>query len=251
MRGFRLQRGSVLRRPRAPAAGAAMPHHHAPSAGQRTRAMQRRRAGRAQAEVALARRHHPHRDVAAEVHAASGRAGAPASAAPDPIPWSAGAQRQADGAGGAGGAASDSRRVGAHCQPVRLRESRRFTRTTNRTTTRFQARRRARYGPAAAQRALGQAEKAQWTTPERARPCPAGAKTCGENRPFEKPVHQLVVFRNAVVGGDQRKQRRQAQANRRIDPVAVVLPTAAAARREAPQWTRRRRSFYPRPRPCA
>ncbi len=54
--------------------------------------------------------------------AASGRAGAPASAAPDPIPWSAGAQRQAEGAGGAGGAASDSRRVGAHCQPVRLRE---------------------------------------------------------------------------------------------------------------------------------
>ncbi len=47
--GFSLHAAGALRRRRAPAAGAALPLHHASSAGQRTRAMQRRRAGRAQA----------------------------------------------------------------------------------------------------------------------------------------------------------------------------------------------------------
>ena len=56
-------------------AGATLPLHHAPGVGQRTRAMQWRRSGRAQAQDCLARRHHAYRDVAAEVHAAARGAG--------------------------------------------------------------------------------------------------------------------------------------------------------------------------------
>ena len=102
-----------------------------PAQDRRTRAVQQRRTGRAQAEDCVARRHHAHRDVATGVHAAAGRAGAPAAAAPDPIgvrvtslrevsglplrePWGAGAECQAAGAGGAAGARAGHRRVGAH-----------------------------------------------------------------------------------------------------------------------------------------
>ena len=64
---------TVGRRP--PGAGTTVPLHHAPGPGQRARANQRRRASRAQAQEPLARRHHPPRDVAAGVHAATGGAG--------------------------------------------------------------------------------------------------------------------------------------------------------------------------------
>jgi len=47
-------RGRALRCPRAPAARAAMPDHHAPSTGQRARADQQRRAGGAQTQNHLA-----------------------------------------------------------------------------------------------------------------------------------------------------------------------------------------------------
>ena len=109
-----------------------------PAQDRRTRAVQQRRTGRAQAEDCVARRHHAHRDVATGVHAAAGRAGAPAAAAPDPIgvrvtslrevsglplrePWGAGTQRQAAGAGGAGRTRRGRWRVGANGDRVRLR----------------------------------------------------------------------------------------------------------------------------------
>ena len=81
--------------------------------GQRARAMQRCRAGGAQAQDALARRHHTHRDVAAGVHAAPGGAGTPAPVAPDPIPRGAGAERLAAGDGGASGPRRAHQHVGA------------------------------------------------------------------------------------------------------------------------------------------
>ena len=73
--GLQPARGRALRRRRAPAAGTTVPDHHPTSAGQRARADQQRRAGRAQTRDRLARRHHPHRDGAAGVHAAPGGAG--------------------------------------------------------------------------------------------------------------------------------------------------------------------------------
>ena len=111
---------------RPPGAGATVPLHHPPGAGQRARTDQRRRAGGAQAQDSLARRHHAPGDVAAGVHAAAGSAGATAEAAPDPLPRRAGAQRQAARAGGAARAPSRPRRP--HNPP----SARRTVRTTAR-----------------------------------------------------------------------------------------------------------------------
>ena len=58
-----------------------VPHHHPPSTCQRTGAVQRCWASRADAEDALARRHHAPGDVAAGVHAATRRPGAEAALA--------------------------------------------------------------------------------------------------------------------------------------------------------------------------
>ena len=68
-----------------PGAGAMVPLHHPPGPGQRTRANQGRRTSGAQAQDALARRHHAPADVAALVHAAAGRAGTAAAPAPDSV----------------------------------------------------------------------------------------------------------------------------------------------------------------------
>lgn len=98
--------------------GTTMPLHHPPGSGRRARTNQRCRANRAQAQVPLARRHHPPGDVAAGVHAAAGIVDASPATARDPFgvrvpslrevsgpplrePWCAGSQRQAGRAGGA------------------------------------------------------------------------------------------------------------------------------------------------------
>jgi hypothetical protein len=88
--GFSLHAAVRCGSRRPPGAGATVPLHHPPGAGQRARADQRRRAGGAQAQDPLARRHHAPGDVAAGVHAAAGRAGAQAEAAPDSLPRRAG-----------------------------------------------------------------------------------------------------------------------------------------------------------------
>ena len=144
----------------APTAGATAPLHHAPGPGQRTCAVQQRRGGRAQAQGRVARRHHPHRDVAAGVQAAAGSAGATApcrarrASGPPPrqaqtvhrtvcirarrlhlirLPWGAGAVLDPWGevarAGGAGRAGAGQRRIGAgatgpgcaHHRPAHMR----------------------------------------------------------------------------------------------------------------------------------
>ena len=114
-------RRGALRRRRSPGAGATVPLHHTPGAGQRTRTNQRRWPGRAEAEDTLARRHHPPGDVAAGVHAAVGGAGAQAAAAPDPLPRRAGTERQVARAGGAAGGAARGRGARAGCATRRLR----------------------------------------------------------------------------------------------------------------------------------
>jgi hypothetical protein len=67
-----------------------VPVHHAPSAGQRTGAVQRGRPSGADAKDTLARRYHALGDVAAGVHAATGGAGATPATAPDPVSWGTG-----------------------------------------------------------------------------------------------------------------------------------------------------------------
>ena len=57
------------------AAGAVVPRHHPPRSVGRTGAAQRRRSGGAEAQDALARRHHASGDEPAGVHAAAGRQG--------------------------------------------------------------------------------------------------------------------------------------------------------------------------------
>ena len=113
-RGQAASGSRALWRRRPPGARATVPLHHAPRFGQRARANQRCRASGAQAQDRLARRHHPPGDVATGVHSAAGCAGAQTEAAPDPLPWSAGAQRQAARAGGAPGARAGRRQIGAH-----------------------------------------------------------------------------------------------------------------------------------------
>jgi hypothetical protein len=98
-------RGRAGRSARAQAAGAAVPLHHPAGAGRRESAAQRRRPGGTQAQDTMARRHHAPGDEPAGVPAAAGGAGAPAQAAPDPLPWGAGLDCQAALAGGAAGAA--------------------------------------------------------------------------------------------------------------------------------------------------
>ncbi len=115
--GFSLHACRALRRRRPAGAGATVPLYHPSGTGQRARANQRRRAGGAEAQDSLARRHHAPGDIAAGVHAAAGGAGATPAAAPDPL-WCprnfaarsertpasrarrAGTQRQAARAGG-------------------------------------------------------------------------------------------------------------------------------------------------------
>ena len=80
--GFQPARGGALRRRQSQAARTAVALHHSPSAGQRTRAMQRRWTGGAQAQDRVARRQHSPRDVAGGSHAAVGCAGAAGKAAP-------------------------------------------------------------------------------------------------------------------------------------------------------------------------
>jgi hypothetical protein len=75
------------------AAGAVVPLHHPPRSVGRTGAAQRRRAGGAEAQDALARRHHASGDEPAGVHAAAGRVGAAAEVAPDQVPRSIGPER--------------------------------------------------------------------------------------------------------------------------------------------------------------
>ena len=80
----------------------------------------------AQAQDPLARRHHAPGDVAAGVHAAAGSPGAATAAAPDPLPWRAGPQRQAARAGGAASARAAG--AGSASPP----SARRTVRTTGR-----------------------------------------------------------------------------------------------------------------------
>jgi len=75
----------------------------------------RRAGGGAQAQDPVSRRHHAPGDVAAGVHAAAGSAGTKATAAPDPLPWCTGIQRQAARAGGAASARA-CRSGGAACR---------------------------------------------------------------------------------------------------------------------------------------
>ena len=75
------------------AAGAVVPRDHPPRSVGRTGAAQRRRAGGAEAQDALARRHHASGDEPAGVHAAAGRVGAAAEVAPDQVPRSIGPER--------------------------------------------------------------------------------------------------------------------------------------------------------------
>ena len=71
-----------------------MPLYHPTCHCQRMAQAQSRRAARAATEQCLARRHHPHRDVAAAIHAAPGRAGTAPALAPDRLPSGARSQCQ-------------------------------------------------------------------------------------------------------------------------------------------------------------
>ena len=81
--------------------GTSVPLHHATGAFRRAGADQCRRTGGAEAQDAVARRHHAPRHVAAGVHAAAGGAGAATPAAPDPLSRGAGPEREAAASGGA------------------------------------------------------------------------------------------------------------------------------------------------------
>ena len=78
-----------------------MPLYHPPGDLQRALECQPRRADRAEAQDGVARRHQPPRDDADGIHAASGRAGTAAAAAPDPFSWGAGTECEAAKGGGA------------------------------------------------------------------------------------------------------------------------------------------------------
>jgi hypothetical protein len=82
------------------AAGAAVPLHHVAGSVRRAGAPQRRRAGGAQAQDGMARRHRALGRVADGVHATTGRACSEAPAALGQATWRAGAERQAAGDGG-------------------------------------------------------------------------------------------------------------------------------------------------------
>ena len=83
------------------AAGTAMPLHHPPSTVGRARAAQRCWAGGIEAQETVARRRHAPGHEPAGVHAAVVCASVAAEAAPDQVPWGAGAEREAAAAGGA------------------------------------------------------------------------------------------------------------------------------------------------------
>ena len=101
-----------------------MPLHHASGHRQRAAEREPRRAGGAQLEDALSRRHEPARDVASGIHATARRSRAAPSPASDPLSRVARTSRQTAGDDCAGACAHDystrSRLAHAHGAGARL-----------------------------------------------------------------------------------------------------------------------------------